>query len=169
MGARRLGAILGTLTVVGVVLAGTVPALAVPTSSFTSVSVAAQDQHDVAVTFSESGLASFQTATERVQAQAKDSYACYDATGKRAGSAGFVERSSNQNDFQANAEGTIDSATITTSGTPLDVCPRGEISYLYKTVFGRLLLTDLTDGASVRVHGRFTSCSPADCVPPAHL
>jgi hypothetical protein len=169
MGARLSAAVLRVATIAVVVVGGTMPAVAAPTPSFTNVSVVAQDQHDVAVTFTESGVAPLGSVTERLRALAVDSYACYDATGRRAGSMALVEHPTNQGAFQANAAGTIDSATITTSVSPLDVCPRGEASYLYKTVFGTMVLTDLTNGVTVRVRGRSTSCSPDDCVPPVHL
>jgi hypothetical protein len=166
MGMRSTIAALG---VTAVIVTGSIPASAAATPTFSNESAAPGDQHDVTVMFTESGLASSQTVTERLQGRAKDSYACYDATGERSGSRALVERPSTQNDVQANAAGTIDSATITLLVLPQDVCPRGETSYLFKTVFGGLVLTDLTDGVSVNVRGRFTSCSPADCVPPAHL
>jgi hypothetical protein len=155
--------------VAAIIATGSMPAFAAGTPSFSNESATVGDQHDVTVVFTESGLASSQTVTEGLRGRALDFYACYDRVGKRAGSRALVEWPSIQSGFQANATGTIGSAAITLSVLPQDVCPRGETSYLYKTVFGGLVLTDLTNGVSARVRGRSTSCSPADCVPPAHL
>ena len=167
--AIRTGVVaLRTIAILSAIVAGATPALATSTS-FSDMSAVAGDQHDVSVTFTESGLTPFQTVTERLQARAKESYACYDSEGERSGSAAVVERPADQSDYQTSASGSIESGVVTTSVLPQDVCPKGETSYLFMTVFGKIVLTDLANGISVRVPGRFTSCSPADCVSPAHL
>jgi hypothetical protein len=146
-----------------------VPAKAKSAPSFSSVSAAAGYQHDVTVTFTETGLASGQNVTERLRAKATDTYACYTATGDRAGSAALVEHRSNEQHYQAGTDGSIEAASLSAAVGPLDVCPNGETSYLYKTVFSHLRLTDRTNTVSHKVPGNFTSCSPPDCQPPEHL
>jgi hypothetical protein len=164
-------AVAGGIPVVVVFVAtlGVLPAKATPVPSFSGVAATAGDQHDVTVTFTETGLGSAQTVIERLTAKARDAYACYSPTGDRSGSTALIERPSAEAQYQANAGGSIDSASITISVQPENVCPKGQISYLYKTVFRGLLLTDVTNDVSVSVPGKFTSCSPTDCQPPAHL
>src|SRR5262245_2299521 len=130
MGIRSTVAAFG---VAAIIVAGSAPAFAAPAPSFSDVSAAAADQHDVTVAFTESGLATSQTVTERLRGRAIDHYACYDSSGARSGSRALLEWPSTQSDYQANAAGTIDSASITLSVLPQDICPRGETSYLFKT------------------------------------
>jgi hypothetical protein len=81
----------------------------------------------------------------------------------------LIEHPSNQQQYEADPAGTIDPTSIAISVEPLNVCSGAQISYLFKTVFDHLRLTDLTGRLSVDVPGSFTSCSPADCQPPPHL
>jgi hypothetical protein len=165
-------AVLRAVPIIAVVIgsgSGMVPAEAKSSPSFASVTAAASDQHDVAVSFTETGLSPAQVVTERLRGRAMDTYACYMLDGQRAGSSALIEHPASQEQFTAGAAGTIDSATIAISVVPLDVCPGGQISYLFKTVFGHLRLTDLSNHVAVDVRGSFTSCSPADCLPPDHL
>ena len=148
---------------------GIVPAEAKSSPAFSSVSAAASDQHDVIASFTETGVGSTQVVAERLRGKATDSYACYTADGQRAGSAALIEHPSNQDQFQANTEGTIGPATLAISVVPLDVCSAGQTAYLFKTIFAHLRLTDLTNHVSVGIAESFTSCSPADCQPPSHL
>ncbi|HTG42225.1 MAG TPA: hypothetical protein VK697_11500, partial [Methylomirabilota bacterium] len=75
----------------------------------------------------------------------------------------LVEHPSNQQQYQADPGGSIDAASIAISVQPLNACPGVQISYLFKTVFDHLRLTDLTSRLSVDVPGSFTSCSMEFC------
>ena len=172
MGTRMRVAVVRALPIVAVVIvagSGIVPADAKSSPAFSSVSAAASDQHDVGVSFTETGLPPAQIVTEGLRGKATDTYACYTLDGQRAGSSAFIEHPSNQQQYQASSEGTIDSASLAISVQPLDVCPHSQISYLFQTIFSHLRLTDLTNHVSVDVPGSFTSCSPPDCQPPVHL
>jgi hypothetical protein len=81
----------------------------------------------------------------------------------------LIEHPSNQAQYEADSQGTIDAASIAIQVQPLDTCPSGQISYLFETVFSNLRLTDLTNQVAINIPGTFTSCSPADCQPPVHL
>lgn len=166
------GAVLRAVPIVAIVIgvgSGIVPAEAKSSPAFSSATAAAGDQHDVSATFTETGLLPEQVVTESLHGKATDTYACYGSDGARVGSAALIERPSNQEQHLADSLGTIDSASITISVEPLDACPSGQRSYLFKTVFSNLRLADLTNQASIHIPGSFTSCSPADCEPPAHL
>ena len=148
---------------------GVVPVEAKSPAAFSSVTAAASDQHDVAVLFTETGLLPAQVVTERLRGKATDTYGCYSADGSFVATATLIEHPSNQQQFPADPGGTIGAASIAISVQPQDACPGGQTSYLFKTVFDHLRLTDLTSRLSVDVAGSFMSCSPADCQPPAHL
>ena len=170
MRTSKLGVLLRAVPIVAVVIgAGVVPVEAKSLPAFSSVTAAASDQHDVAVSFTETGLLSAQVVTERLRGKATDTYACYSADGSFVATASLIEHPSNQQQYQADAGGTIGSASIAISVQPQDACPGGQTSYLFKTVFDHLRLTDLTSRLSVDVPGSFTSCSPQDCQPPTHL
>jgi hypothetical protein len=172
MRARLAGVLLRAVPIMAVVIAagsGVAPVEAKSPPAFSSVSAAASDQHDVGVSFTETGLLSAQVVTERLRGKATDTYGCYGLAGQFVATATLIEHPSNQQQYAADPGGTIDSASIAISVEPLSVCPGGQISYLFKTVFDHLRLTDLTSRLSVDVPGSFTSCSPADCQPPAHL
>jgi hypothetical protein len=148
---------------------GIVPAGAKSSPVFPSATAAASDQHDVGATFTETGLAPGAVVTERLRGKATDTYACYAPDGSRAGSEALIEHPSNQAQYEADSQGTIDAASIAIQVQPLDTCPSGQISYLFETVFSNLRLTDLTNQVAINIPGTFTSCSPADCQPPVHL
>jgi hypothetical protein len=148
---------------------GVVPVEAKSPTAFSSVTAAASDQHDVGVSFTETGLLPSQVVTERLRGKATDTYACYSVDGQFVATASLIEHPSNQQQYPADPGGTIDAASIAISVQPLNACPGVQISYLFKTVFDHLRLTDLTSRLSVDVPGSFTSCSPADCQPPTHL
>lgn len=167
-----MGALLRAVPIMALVIGAGFGAMAVEAKSppaFSGVTAAASDQHDVGVSFTETGLSPAQIVTERLRGKATDTYGCYSADGSFVATATLIEHPSNQQQFQADAGGTIGSASIALSVQPQDACPGGEISYLFKTVFDHLRLTDLASRLSVDVPGSFTSCSPADCQPPAHL
>jgi hypothetical protein len=172
MRTRVMGALLRAVPVMAVVLAagsGVVPVEAKSPPAFSGVTAVASDQHDVGVSFTETGLVPAQVATERLRGKATDTYACYSLDGQFVTTATLIEHPSNQQQYQADAVGTIDQASIAISVQPLSACPGVQISYLFKTVFDHLRLTDLTGRLSVDVPGSFTSCSPTDCQPPPHL
>src|SRR5437870_9552763 len=138
MGTRMMVAVLRALPIVAVVIgagSGIVPAEAKSSPAFSSVSAAASDQHDVSASFTETGLPPAQVVTERLRGKATDTYACYTLDGQRAGSSALIEHPSNQQQYQATSEGTIDSVSLAMSVQPLDVCPNGQIAYLFKTIF----------------------------------
>jgi len=173
MRARMMGVLLRAVPIMAVVIgagSGAVPVEAKSPPAFSSVTAAASDQHDVAVSFTETGLLPAQVVTERVRGKATDTYACYSLDGQFVATATLIEHPSNQQQYQADPAGTIDPASIAMSVLPQSgACPGVQISYLFKTVFDHLRLTDLTSRLSVDVPGSFTSCSPADCQPPTHL
>jgi len=172
MRARMMGVFLRAVPIMAVVIAtgsGVVPVEAKSPPAFSSVSAAASDQHDVGVSFTETGLLPAQVVTERLRGKATDTYGCYSLDGQFVATASLIEHPSNQQQYQADPAGTIDSASIAIAVEPVGVCPGDQISYLFKTVFDHLRLTDLTARLSVDLPGSFTSCSPADCQPPAHL
>ena len=170
MRTSKLGVLLRAVPIVAVVIgAGVVPVEAKSLPAFSSVTAAASDQHDVAVSFTETGLLSAQVVTERLRGKATDTYACYSVDGQFVATATLIEHPSNQQQYPADPGGTIDAASIAISVQPLNACPGVQISYLFKTVFDHLRLTDLASRLSVDVPGSFTSCSPADCQPPTHL
>ena len=172
MRTRVMHALLRAVPIMAVVISGgsgVVPVDAKSPPAFSSVSAAASDQHDVSVSFTETGLLPAQTVTERLRAKATDTYGCYSLDGQFVATATFIEHPSNQQQYQADPAGTIDPASIAISVEPLNACPGAQISYLFKTVFDHLRLTDLASRLSVDVPGSFTSCSPADCQPPHHL
>ena len=168
MGPRRMGALMRAVPILAVVIGAgfsVVPVEARTSPAFSSVTAAASDQHDVGVSFTESGLLAAQVATEQLRGKAVDTYGCYGGDGHLVATATLIERPSLQQGYQASAGGMIE-ATISISVLPLTACPGGEKSYLFKTVFDHLRLTDLTSHVSVDVPGSFTSCSPEDCQPP---
>jgi hypothetical protein len=172
MKARMMGVLLRAIPIMAALIyagAAVVPVEAKTSPVFSNVSAAASDQHDVGVSFSETGLLPGQVVTERLRGKATDTYACYSTDGQFLATATFIEHPSNQQQYQADPGGTIGSASIALSVLPLDACPGVQRSYLFKTVFDHLRLTDLTSRLSVDVPGSYTSCSPADCQPPAHL
>ena len=172
MRARMMGVFLRAVPIMAVVIAtgsGVVPVEAKSPPAFSSVSAAASDQHDVGVSFTETGLLPAQVVTERLRGKATDTYGCYSLDGQFVATATLIEHPSNQQPYGADPGGTIGPTSIAISVQPLAVCPGGQISYLFKTVFDHLRLTDLTARLSVDLPGSFTSCSPADCQPPAHL
>jgi hypothetical protein len=172
MKARKMGVLLRAVPIMAVVIgagSSVMPVEAKSTAAFSSVTAAASDQHDVGVSFTETGLLSAQVVTERLRGKATDTYACYSLDGAFVATATLVEHPSNQQQYGADSGGTIDAASIAISVQPQDACPDAQISYLFKTVFDHLRLTDLTSRLSVDVPGSFTSCSPADCQPPTHL
>lgn len=165
-------ALLRAVPIVAVVISaasGVVPVDAKSAPAFSSVSAAASDQHDVSLSFTETGLLPAQTVTERLRAKATDTYGCYSLDGQFVATATLIEHPSNQQQDQADSAGMIDTTSIAISVEPLNACPGAQISYLSKTVFDHLRLTDLMGRLSVDVPGSFTSCSPADCQPPPHL
>jgi hypothetical protein len=169
---RMTGVLLRAVPIMAVVIGaaagvGSVEAKSPP--AFSSVSAAASDQHDVGVSFTETGLLPAQVVTERLRAKATDTYGCYSLDGQLVATANLIEHPSNQQQYQADPAGTIDQASIAISVEPLNACPGVQTSYLFKTVFDHLRLTDLSSRLSVDVPGSFTSCSPADCQPPPHL
>jgi hypothetical protein len=167
-----MGVLLRAVPIMAVVIAagsGVVPVEAKSPPAFSNVSAAASDQHDVGVSFTETGHLSAQVVTERLRGKATDTYGCYSLDGQFVATATLIEHPSNQQQYTADPGGTIDSASIAISVEPLNACPGVQISYLFKTVFDHLRLTDLTSRLSVDVPGSFTSCSPQDCQPPAHL
>jgi hypothetical protein len=166
------GVLLRAVPIMAVVIGAATGVVSVEAKSppaFSSVSAAASDQHDVGVSFTETGLLPAQVVTERLRAKATDTYGCYSRDGQFVATANLIEHPSNQQQYQADPGGTIDQASIAISVEPLNACPGVQISYLFKTVFDHLRLTDLTSRLSVDVPGSFTSCSPADCQPPPHL
>jgi len=172
MRARMTGVLLRAVTIMAVVIwagSGIVSVEAKSPPAFSSVTAAASDQHDVDVSLTETGLRPAQIVTERLRGKATDTYACYSLDGQFVATATLIEHPSNQQPYEADPGGTIGPASIAISVQPLAVCPGGQISYLFKTVFDHLRLTDLTSRLSVDVPGSFTSCSPPDCQPPAHL
>jgi hypothetical protein len=172
MRARMTGVLLRAVPIIAVVAgagSGVVPVEAKSLPAFSSVTAAASDQHDVGVSFTETGLLPAQVVTERLRGKATDTYGCYSLDGQFVATATLIEHPSNQQQYQADSGGTIDAASIAMSVQPLGACPGDQISYLFKTVFDHLRLTDLTSRLSVDVPGSFTSCSPADCQPPTHL
>ena len=172
MRAGMKGALLRAVPILAVVTwaaASVAPVEAKSPPAFSGVAAAASDQHDVSVSFTETGLRPGQVVTERLRGKATDTYACYTADGQFVATTTFIEHPANQQQYQASAGGAIDAGSIPMSVQPLAVCPGGEISYLFKTVFDHLRLTDLTSRLSVDVPGSFTSCSPQDCLPPTHL
>jgi hypothetical protein len=169
-----MGVLLRAVPIMAVVIgagSGVVPVEAKSPPAFSSVTAAASDQHDVAVSFTETGLLPAQVVTERIRGKATDTYACYSLDGQFVATASLIEHPSNQQQYQADPGGTIDLASIVIyeEPDPLDACPVGLTGGLFKTVFDHLRLTDLTSRLSVDVPGSFTSCSPADCQPPTHL
>jgi hypothetical protein len=167
-----MGVLLRAVPIMAVVIGagtGAVPVEAKSPSAFSSVTAAASDQHDVGVSFTETGLLPAKVVTERLRGKATDTYGCYSLDGQFVATATLIEHPSNQQQFQADPAGRIDLASIAISLEPLNACPGAQISYLFKTVFDHLRLTDLTGRLSVDVPGSFTSCSPADCQPPTHL
>jgi hypothetical protein len=172
MRATVMGVLLRAVPIMAVVIgagSAVVPVEAKSPPAFSSVTAAASDQHDVGVSFTETGLLPAQLVTERLRGKATDTYACYSVDGQFVATTTLIEHPSNQQQYQADSGGTIDAASIAISVQPQDACPDAQISYLFKTVFDHLRLTDLTSRLSVDVPGSFTSCSPADCQPPAHL
>ena len=172
MRARMMGVLLRAVPIMAVAIAtssGAAPVEAKSPPAFSSVTAAASDQHDVGVSFTETGLLPGQVVTERLRAKATDTYACYSLDRQFVATAALIEHPSNQQPYQADPGGTIGPTSIAISVQPLNACPGGQISYLFKTVFDHLRLTDLTSRLSVDVPGSFTACSPADCQPPAHL
>jgi len=172
MRARMMGVLLRAVPIMAVVIwagSGAVSVEAKSPPAFSSVTAAASDQHDVDVSFTETGLPPAQIVTERLRGKATDTYACYSLDGQFVATATIIEHPSNQQPYEADPGGTIGPASIAIAVQPLAVCPGGQISYLFKTVFDHLRLTDLTSRLSVDVPGSFTSCSPPDCQPPAHL
>jgi hypothetical protein len=172
MKARKMGVLLRAVPIMAVVIgagSSVMPVEAKSTAAFSSVTAAASDQHDVGVSFTETGLLSAQVVTERLRGKATDTYACYSLDGAFVATATLVEHPSNQQQYQADPAGAIVAASIAISVQPQNACPDAQISYLFKTVFDHLRLTDLTSRLSVDVPGSFTSCSPADCQPPTHL
>ena len=172
MRARMTGVLLRAVPIMAVVAGagfGAVPVEAKSPPAFSSVTAAASDQHDVGVSFTETGLLPAQVVTERLRGKATDTYGCYSLDGQFVATATLIEHPSNKQQYQADSGGTIGAASIAMSVLPLGACPDDQISYLFKTVFDHLRLTDLTSRLSVDVPGSFTSCSPADCLPPTHL
>jgi hypothetical protein len=172
MRTRRMGVLLRAVPIMAVVIGAGSGVMAVEAKSpptFSSVTAAASDQHDVGVSFTETGLLPGQLVTERLRGKATDTYACYSLDGQFLATATLNEHPSNQQQYQADPAGAIVAASIAISVQPQDACPDAQISYLFKTVFDHLRLTDLTSRLSVDVPGSFTSCSPVDCQPPAHL
>jgi hypothetical protein len=172
MRARTMGVLLRAVPMMALVIGASFGVVAVEAKSqpaFSGVTAAASDQHDVGVLFTESGLSPAQIVTERLRGKATDTYACYSADGSFVATASLIEHPSNQQQYQADAGGTIGSASIAISVQPQNACPASQTSYLFKTVFDHLRLTDLASRLSVDIPGSFTSCSPADCQPPAHL
>lgn len=169
---RKMGALLRAAPIMALVLGagfGVVPVEAKSPPAFSGVTAAASDQHDVGVSFTETGLRPAQLVTEQLRGKATDTYGCYGGDGQLVATAALIEHPSLQQQYQASDGGTIDQAGIAISVLPLDACPGGRKSYLFKTVFDHLRLTDLTSHLSVDVPGSFTSCSPADCLPPPIL
>ena len=172
MRTRVMGVLLRAVPIMAFVIAagyGVVPVEAKSPPAFSSVTAAASDQHDVVVSFTETGLLPSQVVTERLRGKATDTYACYSLDGQFVTTATLIEHPSNQQQYQADPAGSINQASIAISVQPLGACPGDQISYLFKTVFDHLRLTDLTSRLSVDVPGSFTSCSPVDCQPPTHL
>ena len=172
MRARMMGVLLRAVPMMALVIGagtGVVPVEAKSPPAFSGVTAAASDQHDVGVSFTETGLSPAQIVTERLRGKATDTYGCYSADGSFVATATLIEHPSNQQQFPADPGGTIGAASIAISVQPQDACPGGQTSYLFKTVFDHLRLSDLTSRLSVDVPGSFTSCSPADCQPPTHL
>jgi hypothetical protein len=172
MRTRVMGVLLRAVPIMALVIAagyGVVPVEAKSPPAFSSVTAAASDQHDVVVSFTETGLLPSQVVTERLRGKATDTYACYSLDGQFVATTTLIEHPSNQQQYQADPGGSINQASIAISVQPLGACPGDQISYLFKTVFDHLRLTDLTSRLSVDVPGSFTSCSPVDCQPPAHL
>ena len=172
MRARIMGVLLRAVPIMAVVAgacSSVVPVEAKSPPAFSSVTAAASDQHDVGVSFTETGLLPSQIVTERLRGKATDTYACYSLDGQFVATTNLIEHPSNQQQYQADPGGSIVAASIAISVQPLNACPGVQISYLFKTVFDHLRLTDLTSRLSVDVPGSFTSCSPADCQPPTHL
>ena len=169
-----MGALLRAVPIMAVVIvagSGVVPVEAKSPPAFSSVTAAASDQHDVAVSFTETGLLPAQVVTERIRGKATDTYACYSLDGQFVATATLIEHPSNQQPYQADPGGTIDLASIViyVEPDPLDACPVGLTGGLFKTVFDHLRLTDLTSRLSVDVPGSFTAGSPENCQPPTHL
>jgi hypothetical protein len=169
-----MGVLLRAVPIMAVVIgagSGVVPVEAKSPPAFSSVTAATDDQHDVAVSFTETGLLPAQVVTERIRGKATDTYACYSLDGQFVTTASLIEHPSNQQQYQADPGGTIDLASIVIyeEPDPLDACLVGLTGGLFKTVFDHLRLTDLTSRLSVDVPGSFTSCSPEDCQPPIHL
>ena len=163
-----MGVLLRAVPIMAVVMgagSGVVPVEAKSPPAFSSVTAAASDQHDVGVTFTESGLLPEQVVTERLRGKATDTYACYSLDGQFVATTTLIEHPSNQQQYQADPGGTIDLASIViyVEPDPLDACPVGLTGGLFKTVFDHLRLTDLTSRLSVDVPGSFTSCSMEFC------
>jgi hypothetical protein len=160
------GVLLRAVPIMAVVIgagSGVVPVEAKSPPAFSSVTAAASDQHDVAVSFTETGLLPAQVVTERIRGKATDTYACYSLDGQFVTTATLIEHPSYQQQYQADPGGTIDLASIVISVEPLNACPGGLSGGLFKTVFDHLRLTDLTSRLSVDVPGSFTSCSMENC------
>jgi hypothetical protein len=169
---RKMGALLRAAPIMAVMIGagfGVVPVEAKSLMAFSSVTAGASDQHDVVVSFTETGLSPEQVVTEQLRAKATDTYGCYGGGGQLLATTSLIEHPSLQERYQASGGGTIDQASIAISVLPLDACPGGQKSYLFKTVFDHLRMSDLTSHLSVDVPGSFTSCSPADCQPPPIL
>jgi hypothetical protein len=163
-----MGVLLRAVPIMAVVMgagSGVVPVEAKSPPAFSSVTAAASDQHDVAVSFTETGLLPGQVVTERLRGKATDTYACYSLDGQFVTTVTLIAHPSNQQQYQADPGGTIDLASIViyVEPDPLDACPVGLTGGLFKTVFDHLRLTDLTSRLSVDVPGSFTSCSMEFC------
>ena len=169
---RKVRVLLRSVPIMAVVICmglGVVAVEAKSPTAFSSVTAAASDQHDVGVSFTETGLAPGQVVREQLRGKATDTYGCYSRDGAFVATATLIEHPSIQQQDTADPGGTIDSTSIAISVLPLSACPGGQSSYLFKTIFDHLRLTDLTSRLSVDVRGSFTSCSPADCQPPPFL
>jgi hypothetical protein len=104
MRAGMMGVQLRAVPILAVVIGagfGVMPVEAKSPAAFSSVTAAASDQHDVGVSFTETGLLPGQVVTERLRGKATDTYACYSVDGQFVATATLIEHPSNQQQYQA--------------------------------------------------------------------